>query len=225
MAAPTIPAVHARATLRYLRVSPTKVRPVIDLIRGLAVEDAERLLQLTPRGAGDHVLQLLESAVSNAEHLHAVPAEELFVARCFCDEGPVRSHGRPRARGRYFRTRKRSSHLTIVVARFDEDELEARRRKAERVGAPAGASRRARAERVRRSRAAAAGRDLDHDHDHDHDHEHDEFDEHDGFDADDNGELDETAEEIEELDDELDEALADDDEDDEEHEAGGEETK
>ncbi len=174
----TTPAVEAKATLRYLRVSPTKVRPVIDLVRGMAVEDAERLLQLTPRSAGDDVLKLLESAVANAENLHAIPAEELYIVRCFCDEGPVRSHGRPRARGRYFRTRKRSSHLTIVVARFDEDELEARRRKAERTGSPTGVSRRARAERVRRSRAAAAGHDHDeHDHDHEHDdevdHEHD----------------------------------------------------
>ncbi len=170
--------VEAKATLRYLRVSPTKVRPILDLIRGMAVEDAERLLQLTPRAAGDDVLKLLESAIANAEHLHAVPAEELYIKVCFCDEGPTRSHGRPRARGRYFRTRKRSSHITIVVARFGDDELEQRRRKAEAATTPAVSSRRARSERVRRSRAAASGHDHDHE-GHDHDHDHDDHEGHD----------------------------------------------
>ncbi len=160
------PTVEAKATLRYLGTSPTKVRPLLNLIRGISVEHAERILQLTPRGAGDDVLKLLESAVANAANLHAVEPEELFVKVCFADEGPTRSHGRPRARGRFFKTRKRSTHITIVVARYNEAELELRRRNAESSSAPVAASRRSRTERVKKSRAAAAGHDHDHDHDH-----------------------------------------------------------
>ncbi len=145
--------VEARATLRYLHTSPTKIRPILDLIRNLPAEDAERLLQLTPRSAGDDLLKLLESAIANAEHLHSVGADELYVKTCFADEGPIQYRGRPRARGRYFRTRKRTSHVTIIVARFESDELEERRRKAEASATQTGGTRRARAERVRRSRA------------------------------------------------------------------------
>jgi large subunit ribosomal protein L22 len=162
----------ARATVRYLRVSPYKVRQVLQLVRGLAVDDAERMLQLCEKDAADDVLKLLGSAISNAEHNHSLPAEELYVARAWCDEGPTRKWGQPRARGRYFRIRKRTSHVTIVLERFEADELAARLHREESTGRGAAAAQRRRAERVRKSRQreerAAAG---EHDHDHDHDHE------------------------------------------------------
>ncbi|HEX4490932.1 MAG TPA: 50S ribosomal protein L22 [Acidimicrobiia bacterium] len=169
---------EARASVRHLNVSPYKVRPVLDLVRGMAAEDAERVLQLQPRTAAGHVLKVLESAIANAEHNKEIPIDELYVRRCFCDEGPTRKWGQARARGRYFRVRKRSSHLTIVLARFSDDELRARRGR-EESASPASASgrlARRRADRVRASRAAARGETLE-EHDHDeHDHEHDEHD-------------------------------------------------
>jgi large subunit ribosomal protein L22 len=165
---------QVRATVRYLRRSPYKVRQVIDLVRGLPVEEAERILQLSGKDAAGDVLKLVESAIANAEHNHALPSDELYVARIWCDEGPTRKWGRPRARGRYFRVRKRSSHVTILLERLSDDALEQRRRKEEAGGAARGVSARRRAERVRRSRAAAQGHDHEHDHDEDdHDHDHD----------------------------------------------------
>jgi len=145
----------ARATVRYLHASPYKVRQVLELIRGLPVEDAERLLQLCEKDAADHVLKLLMSAVSNAEHNLAIEGEELFVARAWADEGPTRKWGQPRARGRYFRVRKRTSHVTILLERFETEELEERRRRDEATGRGAAVAQRRRAERVRRSRQAA----------------------------------------------------------------------
>jgi large subunit ribosomal protein L22 len=144
----------ARATVRYLHVSPFKVRQVLALVRGLPVEDAERVLQLCEKDAADHVLKLLNSAVANAEHNHEHEAEELYVAKAWADEGPTRKWGQPRARGRYFRIRKRTSHVTIYLERFDVDELEERRRREEATGRGAAAAQRQRAERVRRSRQA-----------------------------------------------------------------------
>jgi large subunit ribosomal protein L22 len=142
-----------RATVRYLHTSPYKVRQVLDLVRGLPVPDAERMLQICEKDAAGDVLKLLGSAIANAEHNNALPADELFLARAWADEGPTRSHGQPRARGRYFRIRKRTSHVTIVLERFEHDELEARQRRDEATGRGAAVAQRRRAERVRRSRA------------------------------------------------------------------------
>jgi large subunit ribosomal protein L22 len=155
-----------RAGVKHLRVSPYKVRQVLSLIRGLSAEDAERVLQLCQKDAAGDVLKVLDSAVANAEANRQLPIDELYVARAYADEGPTRKWGQPRARGRYFRVRHRSSHVTIILARYTDDELEEKRRREEASGARGagrGAQRR-RAERVRRSRAAQ----------HDHDHEHEE---------------------------------------------------
>ena len=173
---PTTPRVEARASVKNLGVSPNKVRPVLDLVRKLSADDAERILQLQPRTAAGHVLKLLESAIANAEHNQHIPIDELFVDRCWCDEGPTRKWGQARARGRYFRIRKRSSHITIVLARYSDEELRTRRGRDETAGAASAAGRvaRRRADRVRASRAAARGETgVEHDHDHDHDHEAD----------------------------------------------------
>jgi large subunit ribosomal protein L22 len=169
---------HARATARYQHVSPYKVRQVLDLVRGLSVEDAERTLQLCEKDAADDVLKVLESAVANAEHNFHLSADELYLAVAYADEGPTRKWGQPRARGRYFRVRKRTSHITLIVARYDEDELEELRRREESSGRGAAVAQRRRAERVRRSRRQQQEVAHDHDHDHDHDHEHDHDQEH-----------------------------------------------
>jgi large subunit ribosomal protein L22 len=142
----------SRATVRYLHTSPYKIRQVLELVRGLPVEDADRILQLCEKDAADDVRKLLTSAVSNAEHNSSLEPEELFVARAWADEGPTRKWGQPRARGRYFRIRKRTSHVTIVLERFDVEEMEERRRREEATGRGAATAQRRRAERVRRSR-------------------------------------------------------------------------
>ena len=161
----------ARATVRYLTVSPYKIRQVLDLVRGLPVDDAIRVLQLCEKDAADSVLKLLDSAIANAEHNQQLPADELFLARIWCDEGPTRKSGQARARGRYFRVRKRTSHVTIILARYEADELEARRRREESSGNGAATAQRRRSERVRRSRQREQAAETEHDHDHaDHDH-------------------------------------------------------
>src|SRR3954470_10314281 len=152
-----------RAGVKHLRVSPYKVRQVLALIRGLSADDAARVLQLCQRDAAGDMLKLLDAAIANAENNRQLPVDELYVARAYADEGPTRKWGQPRARGRYFRVRHRSSHVTIVLARYTEDELELKRRREEASsarGAGRGSQRR-RAERVRRSRAAQRG---DHEH-------------------------------------------------------------
>ena len=162
----------ARATVRYLGVSPYKVRQVLDLVRGLPVDDAIRVLQLCEKDAADSVLKLLDSAIANAEHNQQLPADELYLARIWCDEGPTRKSGQARARGRYFRVRKRTSHMTIILARYEPEELEARRRRDESSGKGAAVAQRRRSERVRRSRQREQAPEA-HDHDHDHDdHDH-----------------------------------------------------
>jgi len=162
--------VDARATVRYLPVSPYKIRQVLDMVRSLPVDDAMRVLQLCEKDAADNVLKLLDSAVANAEHNRAIPGDELYISEVWCDEGPTRKSGQARARGRYFRVRKRTSHVTIVLTRYDADELAERRRREESSGRGAATAQRRRSERVRRSRQREAA--ADHDHDHDHDHEH-----------------------------------------------------
>jgi large subunit ribosomal protein L22 len=166
----TIDTPSARATVRYLSVSPYKIRQVLDLVRGLPVDDAIRLLQLCEKDAAGDVLKLLDSAVANAEHNQQLPADELYLAKTWCDEGPTRKSGQARARGRYFRVRKRTSHVTIILARYEADELVARRRREESSGRGAATAQRRRSERVRRSRQREQA-DAGHDHD-DHDHDH-----------------------------------------------------
>lgn len=158
--------IETRATLRYLQVSPFKIRQVLPLIRGRSVEEAERVLEVCERDAADHVLKVLESAIANAGHNHSIPPDELFVSVAYCDEGPTRKHGQPRARGRYFRIRKRSSHLTIAVARLTDEQLVVRRDRDETAAGGRGREGRSRADRVRASRAATRHDAEGHDHDH-----------------------------------------------------------
>lgn len=110
-----------RAQARFIRQSPYKVRRVLDLVRGLPVHEAEHVLRLTQRGATEPVAKVLKSAIANAEHNHALDAEELVVAEAYADEGPTLKRYRPRARGRATQIRKRTSHITIVVSDRHEE--------------------------------------------------------------------------------------------------------
>jgi large subunit ribosomal protein L22 len=120
---------QTKATLKYLRTSAYKVREVLDLIRGLDVDDARHVLQFSERGPALQVLKVLNSAVANADHKLNIPADELKVTVAFADEGPTIKRWRPRARGRATRIRKRTCHITIIVARLSDAELLARRRR------------------------------------------------------------------------------------------------
>lgn len=111
-----------RAQAKYVRQSPYKVRLVLDLVRGMPVEDARATLDFTNRRAAPTIKKVLESAVANAEHNFALDADELFISEAYADEGPTLKRWRPRARGRATRINKRTSHITIILA--DEEELE-----------------------------------------------------------------------------------------------------
>jgi len=117
----------AKAVGRYVRMSAYKARQVLDLIRGHEVGRAQEILRFCERGAADVVGKVLASAVANGEKNHSLAAEELFVSACFADEGPTLKRWRPRARGRATRIRKRTCHVTVVVSRLPERELQQRR--------------------------------------------------------------------------------------------------
>ena len=160
---------ETRASLRHVRTSPSKVREVLGLIRGREIDDARERLRFSTRGPADDVLKLLDSAVANAESNQSLPEDELFVARAYADEGPTLKRWRPRARGRGTRIRKRTSHVTIVLSRFSDDELERRRRRE----AATGPTRRLRrpTRRRRRPREEEDEEEIEHLEELDHEHE------------------------------------------------------
>jgi large subunit ribosomal protein L22 len=166
-----------RAQVRHLRVSPYKAREVLDIIRGLHVDDADGVLEFTDRGVATEIRKVLASAVANAEHNDEIDPNELYVSACFADEGPTLKRWRPRARGRATRIRKRTCHITIIVSRMEPKRLEQRRARTEAAVGRGGVRRdaaEARRARVAKSRAARAERDHDHDHDEHDGHTHDE---------------------------------------------------
>lgn len=105
-----------QAKARFVRQSPSKVRQVLDLVRGRHVPEALTVLDFTNRRAADPVRKLLESAIANAEHNHALSAGELTIQKAFADEGPTLKRFRPRARGRAGSIHKQTSHITIVLS-------------------------------------------------------------------------------------------------------------
>ena len=106
----------AHASVRYLKVSPYKVRQVLTLIRGLPVDDARRTLQLCPKDAADHVMKVLDAAVANAEHNLGLDAASLVIASATADMGPSMKRYRPRAQGRAYAIKKQTCHISIAVA-------------------------------------------------------------------------------------------------------------
>ena len=116
----------ARSTHKFARLSASKARVVLDLIRDDDLEQAREELQFCDRGAATVISKVLESAVSNAENNENLSADELYVAECWADEGPTLKRWRPRARGRATRINKRTCHITVVVAQLSEEELEMR---------------------------------------------------------------------------------------------------
>jgi large subunit ribosomal protein L22 len=103
----------ARAT--YVRVTPMKARRIVDLIRGKDAQDALAMLKFAPQAASEPVAKVLASAIANAENNFSLDADTLVISRAFVDEGPTLKRFRPRAQGRAYRIRKRTSHITIEV--------------------------------------------------------------------------------------------------------------
>ena len=117
---------EAKAIARYLRVTPMKARRVVDLVRGKQANEALAILKFAQQGAANPVYKVLASAVSNARDKAdreglAFNEDDLFVSEAFVDEGPTMKRYQPRAQGRAFEIKKRTSHVTVVVA-TDEDQ-------------------------------------------------------------------------------------------------------
>ena len=107
---------EAKAYLKFLRISPRKVKIVCDLIRGQDVDTARAYLLHTPKAACETMLKVLNSAVANAETNHGMDREKLYVSTAVADPGPTLKRGMPRAKGSYNRILKRTTHLTIGVS-------------------------------------------------------------------------------------------------------------
>jgi large subunit ribosomal protein L22 len=155
-----------KATAKYVRSSAYKARVVLDLIRGLDVRRADQVLQFTERSIAKDIRKVLASAVANASNpdntgSYIGDADELFVLACFADEGPTLRRFRPRARGRATRIRKRTCHITVVVARMSEQRIAIVQARADGASGNDSARRRARVERSRtRAQAAKAAVDA-----------------------------------------------------------------
>ena len=135
----------ATAVARFVRMSPTKARRVIDLVRGKSVTEALDILRWAPQEASEPVAKVIASAAANAQNNEGLDPSTLVVATIYADGGPTAKRIRPRAQGRAFRIRKRTSHITVVV--------ESRPSREDRAGQSAGT---ARARRAQASKAAAA---------------------------------------------------------------------
>jgi large subunit ribosomal protein L22 len=135
-----------RAVLRHYRMSATKARQVLDLVRGKDVDRAAEILASTPREGARVVAKVLASAVANARNNDLLDPDDLYISACYADEGTTIKRWRPRARGRATRIRKRTCHITVIVSRLPEERL-ARRRARQAIQTTAVRSRRVAASR------------------------------------------------------------------------------
>ena len=126
----------ATAIARFVRVSPRKARRVIDLVRGRSVADALEILRWAPQAASEPVAKVIASAAANAQNNDGLDPATLVVATVYADEGPTAKRIRPRAQGRAFRIRRRTSHITVVVeSRPAKDQRSAKSTRARRAEA------------------------------------------------------------------------------------------
>lgn len=103
------------ATAKYIRISPYKVRPVLDLIRGKSVEEAKAILEYTPNAGAEPIKKVLLSAAANAEHNQGMDRGDLIVAECFADGGPHLKRMQPVSKGRGHAILKRTCHITVIL--------------------------------------------------------------------------------------------------------------
>ncbi|NLZ39012.1 MAG: 50S ribosomal protein L22 [Firmicutes bacterium] len=106
---------EAKATAKYIRISPRKARLVVDQIRGRDVQEALAILKMIPNRPAKPIYKVLHSAMANAENNYAMNREDLYVAQAFVNQGPVLKRYRARARGMASRIRKPTSHITIIL--------------------------------------------------------------------------------------------------------------
>ncbi len=107
---------EAMAVEKFIRISPRKLKYVVDAIKEKPIEDAIDILSLTPRVAAGVVKKAIQSAVANATENHKMKEEDLFISKIIVNEGPTLKRFRPRARGRASRIRKRTAHLSVYVS-------------------------------------------------------------------------------------------------------------
>ncbi len=156
-----------RAQVKNVRMSATKARVVLDLIRNKSIDEAGDVLTYTERSAAEVIGKLLDSAVANAEHNDQLDPESLFVSACYADEGRTMYRWRPRARGRATKIRKRTCHITLIVSPMAGEMLRVEQAKREAVPGSRASRRRGQQAADRAARVAASQDDHDHDHDHD----------------------------------------------------------
>ncbi len=106
---------EARATLSYARISPRKVRIVLDLIRNKPAGVAMGIIKNTPKAASEYLEKLLASAMANAQNNHNMDINKLYVAECYANQGPTLKRVQPVSKGRAYRILKRTSHITLVL--------------------------------------------------------------------------------------------------------------
>ncbi len=104
-----------RAVAKYIRISPYKVRIVLDIIRGKKYVEAAAILENTPKAASPEILKVLNSAAANAENNLNMSKSDLYVAECFADQGPTLKRMQPVSKGRGHRIDKRTSHITVIL--------------------------------------------------------------------------------------------------------------
>ena len=119
---------QALATARYVRMTPMKCRRVVDLVRGLPVQEALDVLRFAPQAASEPVGKVLASAVANAENNFALDPATLVISTITVDEGPTMKRFQPRAQGRAYRIRKRTSHVTVEVTSVTDADKGGRKR-------------------------------------------------------------------------------------------------
>jgi large subunit ribosomal protein L22 len=122
----------ARAT--YVRVTPMKARRVIELIRDMPAQEALSVLQFAPQAASEPVAKVLKSAIANAENNFSLDPQTLVISHAYVDEGPMLKRFRPRAQGRAYRIRKRTSHITIEVESVDTPKKSQKSQKSQKRG-------------------------------------------------------------------------------------------
>jgi len=147
----------AIAKARFVRVSPRKARRVIDLVRGRSVADALDILRWAPQAASEPVAKVIASAAANAQNNDGLDPATLVVATVYADEGPTAKRIRPRAQGRAFRIRRRTSHITVVVeSRPAKDERSAKSTRARRAEASKAAAKAAPGSKAKNAPATKA---------------------------------------------------------------------
>jgi large subunit ribosomal protein L22 len=107
---------QAKAEAKYVRVSPRKVKPICDLVRGKNVKEAQAILKFTPRKGAETMLKVLNSAIANAENNHNMNVEELYIADVYANQGPTMKRWKAGSMGRANPILRRTSHIGVVVA-------------------------------------------------------------------------------------------------------------